>query len=246
MFKPFNSYLLSKFPDAQQRRLRRLRRPAWMGTLRRMRPLSECWGIDRGTPIDRYYIERFLADNREVIHGDVLEIRDSRYASRFGDGACSVEVLDIAADNPNATIVADLASADSVPANSFDCVILTQTLQYIFDHRAALVHLHRVLRPAGSILATVPALTRMYSRRPDTDFWRYTVASMRKLFAEPFGRRSVSVVSLGNLLSGMAFLAGMAAEELRSEELEHHDPDFPVVIAARATKPPLFENSADR
>lgn len=237
MLRSLNSYLLSKLTESQRRRLRRMLRPAWMGSLRRMRPLSEHWGIERGTPIDRYYIERFLADNREVIRGRVLEIRDSRYATRFGNGACTVEVLDVAADNPKATIFADLAAADTVPAGTFDCVILTQTLQYIFDHRAAVAHLHRILRPAGTILATVPALTPMDARHRDTDFWRYTVPSVRALFTERFGPQLVSVTSFGNVLSGLAFLSGMAAEELRTHELEHLDPDFPLIIAARATKP---------
>jgi SAM-dependent methyltransferase len=236
MLRSLNSYLLSKLTESQQRRLQRLRRPAWMGSLRRMRPLSEDWGIERGTPIDRYYIERFLGDNREVIRGKVLEIRDSRYTTRFGNGVCTVEVLDVAADNPKATIVADLAAADIVPAETFDCIILTQTLQYIFDHHAAVLHLHRMLRPAGTLLATVPALSRMYPRAPQTDFWRYTVPSLRALLTERFGPQRVSVTSFGNLLSGLAFMAGMAAEELRTRELEHHDLDFPLVIAARAIK----------
>ena len=32
----------------------------WIGTLRRLTPLSQHWGADRGTPMDRYYVRRFL------------------------------------------------------------------------------------------------------------------------------------------------------------------------------------------
>jgi hypothetical protein len=47
----------------------------------------------------------------------------------------------------------------------------------------------------------------------------------------------VSVAPYGNVLSAIAFLHGLAAEELRPEELDHHDPDYQVLIAVRAVKP---------
>ena len=42
-----------------------------LGTIRRTTPLSDHWGRERGTPVDRYYIERFLAAERDVIRGRV-------------------------------------------------------------------------------------------------------------------------------------------------------------------------------
>ena len=44
------------------------------GALRRLQPFSTVFGSDRGTCIDRYYIERFLAANSSDIHGRVLEV----------------------------------------------------------------------------------------------------------------------------------------------------------------------------
>ena len=55
--------------------VRRLHRPAWLGTLRRTTPLSASWGYDRGTPVERYYIENFLDEHRQDICGRMLEIR---------------------------------------------------------------------------------------------------------------------------------------------------------------------------
>jgi hypothetical protein len=37
--------------------------------------------------------------------------------------------------HPGATIVGDLTRADHIPSDSFDCVNLTQTLQFIYDVR---------------------------------------------------------------------------------------------------------------
>src|SRR5215218_5304989 len=94
-----------------RQRLERLRRPAWLGTIRRTTPLSDHWGRDRGTPIDRYYIERFLAAERSTIRGRVLEVLNAEYTERFGTGVERSDVLDIDSSNTTATIVADLAAA---------------------------------------------------------------------------------------------------------------------------------------
>jgi SAM-dependent methyltransferase len=228
--------LRKRLPIAQQQRLQRLRRPAWLGSIRRLTPLSEFWGRDRGMPVDRYYIEQFLHRNRQAIRGHVLEIRDSRYTRRFGIDVRYIDVLDVVPSNPEATIITDLAAADTVPADAFDCFILTQTLQYIYDNRSALLHIHRILRPGGTVLATMPAVSRIDSRHAETDLWRYTASAARALFSEAFGSKQVSVLTFGNVLAEIAFLMGMAAEELSGKELATHDPNFPVIIAVSAVK----------
>lgn len=222
--------------EQRQRLLQRLRRPAWLGTLRRITPLSDTWGFDRGTPVDRYYIERFLEAHREDICGRVLEVKESGYTDRYGASVVGRDVLDIDASNPRATIVADLTAADAIAADQFDCFILTQTLQFIYDTRAALAHAHRILRPGGVLLVTVPAVSRLDRRL--VDYWRFTVASCSALFGEVFGQPHVAVYAYGNVLTSMAFLTGMAYEELSRRELEAHDERFPVIIAVRATKRP--------
>ena len=227
--------LRDKMPPEQRRYLiQRLRRPAWLGTLRRTAPLSDSWGYDRGTPVDRYYIERFLEEHRQDIHGRVLEVKDSGYTDRYGVGVERLDVLDIDPSNPRATIIADLTAADAIPPDQFDCFVLTQTLQFIYDTRAALRHAHRILRPGGVLLATVPALSRLDRRL--VDYWRLTAASCTALFGEVFEAEQLAVRSYGNVLTAIAFLTGMAYQELTRRELEACDEHFPVIIAVRATK----------
>ncbi len=224
-------------PDRIRRRLRRALRPAWLGTLRRVTPLSTSWGFDRGTPIDRYYIDGFLQEHRCDIRGRAVEIRNSTYIDRYGVGVDQRDVLDIDPTNPSATIVADLSAANAVPGDLFDCFVLTQTLQFIPDVRAALVHVRRMLRPGGVLLATVPSASRIAPRYGLTsDYWRFTTASCSLLFGDVFGAANVQVRSHGNVLAAIAFMAGMAREELSRKELDTHDPYFPVVITIRATK----------
>jgi len=221
---------------ALRQRLHRLRRPAWLGTIRRTTPLSDHWGFERGTPVDRYYIEHFLARESARIRGRVLEVADSGYTRRFGYEVVRSDVLDIDTTNPTATFVADLAAADAVPSDTFDCLILTQTLQYVFDLPAALGHVHRILRPGGTVLCTVPAASRIGSRYLETEYWRFTAASASRLFEDAFGEDAVTVYARGNVLACVAFLVGMSAEELSRGELESDDEFFPLVVTVRATK----------
>lgn len=218
------------------KRVRRFRRPAFLGTLRRTAPLSDHWGRDRGTPVDRYYIDGFLADFREAIRGRVLEVLNADYTQRFGHAIERSDVLDVDEKNPQATIIADLAQADEIPSEDFDCFILTQTLQYIYDIRGAASHAHRVLRPGGTLLCTVPAVSRIARRELESEYWRLTAAACSRLFGEVFEGGAVDVRSRGNVLTAVAFLMGMASEELSPSELELDDPFFPVVVTVRAKK----------
>ena len=155
---------------------------------------------------------------------------------RFGRGVERSEVLDIKADNAAATIVADLSRADGVPGEQFDCFILTQTLQLIYNVDAAVRHAHRLLRPGGVLLVTVPVISRLVPRYGlESDFWRFTPASCRRLFGDVFGE-NVEVSSFGNALTAIGFLAGLAHEELRRSELDAHHADFPLIACVRAVK----------
>jgi SAM-dependent methyltransferase len=223
-------------PLRWRRRLQRLRHPAWLGSIRRTTPLSDHWGRERGTPVDRYYIEPFLEAERNAIRGRVLELLNSDYTERFGVAVERSDVLDIDASNQAATFVADLAAADDIPSELFDCFILTQTLQYVFDLRAAVRHAHRMLRPGGTLLCSVPSVSRIGRRELSSEYWRLTPAACTRLFGDAFVGGAVEVRGHGNVLSAVAFLMGMAAEELSPRELDADDPFFPVVVTVRATK----------
>ena len=209
------------------------------GSLRRLTPFSRQFGYDRGRPIDRHYIERFLGIHAADIQGRVLEIADDTYTRAFGgERVCASDVLHVAPGQPQATIVGDLTCEDTLPASTFDCVILTQTLQFIYDAPAALRTINRALKPGGGLLATFPGITPIsrYDMERWGHFWSFTTLSGRRLFEESQAWTGVQVESFGNVLTAAAVLYGLAAEELRPEELDHHDPDYEVIIAVRATK----------
>src|SRR5690606_20900297 len=122
-------------------------------------------------------------------------------------------------------------------SDRFDCFILTQTLQLIYDVHAAVKHAHRILRPGGVLLVTVPVISWLATRYGlESDYWRFTPASSRKLFGDVFGSNRVTLQSHGNVLTGIAFLAGMAREELFGSDLEVDVTHFPLIVTFRAVK----------
>ncbi|WP_138733969.1 methyltransferase domain-containing protein, partial [Modestobacter excelsi] len=149
-------------------------RVRWAST-RRVDPLSE-WGFDRGTAVDRYYIQRFLDSHRDLVHGRTLEVKEDLYASDLG--AERVDVLDVDPDNSAATIVGDLCDPATLPAETFDAAIVTQTLQLVPDPVAGLRTVLRALRPGAAALVTVPAMSRLAG---DWDRWRWTPRGLEEL-----------------------------------------------------------------
>lgn len=205
-----------------------------MGDLRSLEPLSREYGFDRGDPIDRYYIERFLQSRSALITGRVLEVGERLYTEKFGQGVTQSDMLHID-DHPDATYVDDLADGHSVPGDTYDCVILTQTLHLIFDMPAAVRTLFRVLKSGGVLLCTVPGITQIAdSDWNDTWYWSLSKGAATKLCGLAFGPEHVEVVQYGNVLSATAFLHGMATQELQPRELDHEDPEYPVIVAITA------------
>lgn len=210
------------------------------GDLRRRKPISPTFGFDRGMAIDRFYIEQFLERNNADIRGRVLEMGDDFYTKKFGgERVTGRDVMHSVAGNPLATIVGDLTRADHIPSDTFDCIIFTQTLQMIFDPRAAVATLHRILKPGSILLVTVPGITKIARREgldPWGEYWHFTTQSANRLFSEFFPPAQLQINTSGNITSAIAMLHGLAAEELAPDELEHCDPDYEVIISVRAER----------
>jgi SAM-dependent methyltransferase len=209
------------------------------GDLRRVKPISRDWGFDRGTVIDRYYIDRFLARYSGDVQGHVLEVGTNSMTMQYGGSRVTrSDVLHVVQSGPPITIVGDLADGAGIPSDTFDCVIVTQTLHLVYDVHAVVRTLHRILRPGGTALVTVPGISKI--SRYDMDrwgqYWSFTTKSARKLFAEQFDSAGVTAEASGNVLTAAAFLYGIAAEELSPAELDHHDPDFETLVGIRAVR----------
>lgn len=204
---------------------------------RRVTPRSRDWGYERGGPIDRVYIEQFVSQNAADVRGAVLEVQEDDYTRRYGGSAVTrSDVVDVDESNHNATIIADLRAAPNIPAASYDCVILTQTLHVIDDMAAVLAECWRVLKPGGVLLATLPCASRVcLEYGPEGDYWRVTPAGAQLLVRDRFGP-AVDITVFGNALATSAFTLGLGQAEVATDELEPADPFNPTLVGVRATK----------
>jgi hypothetical protein len=220
-------------------RLKRLVNPPGWHNLRNLEPVSEIFGLDRGTPVDRYYIDKFISSNSGYVKGHVLEISESIYSKQFGKDVTSFEVLHYTNDNPNATIIGDLTDASTLPENKIDCFICTQTLQFIYNFKDAIRGTYHLLKPGGTALVTVAGISQIsaYDMQRWGDFWRFTTKSARLAFEEVFGEGQVTADSFGNVLTSTAFLQGISVEELTQQELDHKDENYQLLITVVARKP---------
>ncbi len=214
-----------------------LRRPVVWGTMRRREPVSRVFGMDRGLPICRYYINRFLAEHAADIRGNTLEIADATYTRMFGGtNVTRADILHLSEGAQGATIIGDLTVGDTIESDRFDCVILTQTLNTIYDVEGAVRTVHRILKPGGVVLATLPGISQISRYDMDRwgEYWRFTTASAEKAF-DIFAPR-IEVRSYGNVAAAVAYLQGLAVEDLGEDRLQHNDADYQLLITVRAVK----------
>jgi len=200
--------------------------PRW-GNLRRNKPFSSTFGFERGTPVDRYYLHRFLDEHAALIGGDVLEVQTNSYTNRFGRGVRRSATFDIVPQF-HPTYLCDLAhSADVLPSAAFDCVLLPNTLQHLRELDACLEHIRRIVRPGGVILASAAGLLPLTGDAPD--MWRFSPDGWREKLARTWPDVDVVVSGHGNCLASVAAQLGLALEELSDAELDVDDPRFPVL-----------------
>ena len=208
----------------------------------RVEPISSVFGRDRGTPIDRYYIEKFLDKNREHIKGKILEISEDTYSRLYANhGAADkpvFETLHYDGTAGNSTIIGDLTTPESLPANRYDCFICTQTYNFMFDVAKAIEGTHYLLKEGGVVLATVGGISQISRYDMDRwgDFWRFTSKSIEMLFKNG-GFSQVEVVVMGNCLAATSFLQGVVVEDLPQKELlDVTDKDYQMLIGIKAIK----------
>jgi SAM-dependent methyltransferase len=231
--------LLREHKLRAQRNMLPLDRVTDFNALRRVHPYRTDFGWHRGKCVDRYYIEQFLQAHALDIRGRTVEIGESVYTRQFGsDRVVKADVLDFVS-GPEVTVRADLAHAPSLSDDSFDCFLCTQTLQYVYEVGDAVKTIFRTLTSGGVALVTLPGISQIAPKNMTggaEDYWRFTAASSKKLFSDVFGAENVDVQSYGNVLVATALLHGLVLEELSADELEHNDPDYPVIVTVRATK----------
>lgn len=202
------------------------------------RPIDAYFGRKRGEPVDRYYIERFLADHKKSIYGKCLEIAEDTYTKQFGeDRVAEPMMLHVEGWGSN-VVKGNLETGEGIAAEAFDTMIITQTLMFIYDVEAAVKHIFEGLNKGGSALITVSGISQI--ARYDDDNWgmfhSFYLSGLKRLFYPVFGEENVEIVHYGNVKIAMAFLYGATREELTEEDFNVSDMDYPVIYGIHAKK----------
>jgi SAM-dependent methyltransferase len=239
MFRALRPYVKSLVQAAVRRG-----KPVVFGDLSRADPVSKIFGGERGTSVDRYYIDSYLGGKRGLISGDALEVAEIPYLTKFASERVKKYILapdqqlvrpDHGADG---VVLGDLTLSKTLPEKSFDCFVCTQTFNFIYDVRSAISGAYHLLRPGGVLLGTVSGISQVsrYDMERWGDYWRFTPLSMKMLLGEAFGP-TVNIEAFGNALAAQIGLQGIAVEDLPAPSvLDRRDNDYPVIIGFSATK----------
>lgn len=201
-------------------------------------PVNKHFGFDQPISIDRYYIEKFLKENKRFIKGRVLEIGDSLYTQKFGSDVAHIDVLNSELFEFE-TIVNNLTTGENLPANGFDCIIITQTIQFVYDVKSAMSNVINALKPGGTLLISVLGISQMshFGMDRSSEYWKFTDKSLKMLLSEFVDESNVCVQSYGNAKVAKAFLDGLTIHDVETEVLDYRDNDYQVVLTVRANKP---------
>lgn len=199
-----------------------------------VRPLADRWE-QRGKPVHRYYLEKYLGELSMDVRGRCLEFYADSYTTLFGgERVTKLDILNLETDIPDTTIVADLTKRNSIPGDTFDCIICTYVLHIIYEKEKAVAELFRILKPGGVLFVSVPSITIHYQQFPE--LWRFTVDGLHAMLSENFGAPNVTARGYGNSLTAAGEIRGLAVGDFTESELAYHDPRYPLIVCARAVK----------
>ncbi len=202
----------------------------WSAWQFRINPFMFIRGIEYTT--GRYYIRKFLKNYTDQCAGYFLEFGDPYFRDCFtSEKITGYDIMDIVS-RPDITILADIQNCPEIANNTYDVIVCTQVLEHIANPFKAVIELHRILKPGGKLLLSVPAAFP-YHAVPN-DYWRYTRDSVHLLLDPLFSK--VILHNYGNQLIVTAAYWYWMVDHLPHQSLDIVNPDCPTIICAYAVK----------
>lgn len=202
-----------------------------------IKSIDPSFGIGRGKAVDRIYIERFIEEHKCDIQGTVMEIQDNRYMQRYGEGRIKKEII-LHVEGGKNCMKGNFVTGEGLKESMTDCLICTQTLQYIYDLKSTAKNIYKILKRNGIALVTVPGIKSISSYHDAHwgEYWSFTKKSLYQMFVDVFGKENIEINSYGNVKVAMAYLYGLCAEDLAEEDFQYNDENFPFIVTARLQK----------
>lgn len=176
----------------------------------------------------REYLDSFLFENVSAMQGEVLDVGGRRKQKRGLFRPPVEKVTSWKYLNPDPASEPDLvatAEALPLPASSADTVVMTEVLEYVSDPLQALREVHRVLRPGGTALVSVPLLSPIHGDW-QFDRFRFTRSGLEQL-VKSSGFSGADISEMGGL-GAVCFDLLEAATGYA-----HPDPGFSAKIARK-------------
>lgn len=204
-------------------------------------PLSRNFGVERGTPVGRYYIDKFIVSNCNTVSGDFLEFGAVARYKKYFNKHISYDTISIF-DEEGITYVADIHNISELPDKKFDCIVCTQVFEHLKSPETAALSLYYLLKEKGVLLFTAPFINNVHGC--PSDYRRFTVEGCRFIL-ESAGFNIEYIDFGGNCMVSTGSLLGMVVEDFSSEDLSFKDEIYPYNILIRASKPPLYSTNCE-
>jgi SAM-dependent methyltransferase len=172
--------------------------------------------------------------------GDFLDLGcgNKPYASMYTRHTKSQIGCDIIQSDKNRVDVICPVTALDFPDTHFDSILCTQVLEHVFEHDKMMKEIHRVMKPGGNIILTVPFAWELHEE--PYDFFRYTKHALKQLleqngfqieYIKPNGGKWAAIYQLRNNMMYDSFkknktffnkLKKILFNELRLTQLRNH------------------------
>ncbi len=177
----------------------------------------------------RLLLEQLIKSNRLAVRGEILDVgsKNRRYDGWFAGTVTAIDRQ----PNPKFNVQrGDIEQGLDYPADRFDAIVCFEVLEYLDRYEQAIAEMHRLLKPGGVLLLSVPFLGRDHGDRI-----RFTEAHLK----QKLGRFSTAVVErVGNGFTLMFDIRRQKILSIRQACLRYFFSLFllPIGAALRITK----------
>lgn len=144
---------------------------------------------------DRHYTELYGSENAQS------------YVLHFEEGSCQ-EPYDF---------FGNLITGTGLTQDFYDCIILTQVLNFVEDITYTADHLINALKPGGKILLSVSGISTIcrYDMEIYGQYWNFTDKSIKNMFSK--NNTKCDVFTRGNCKVACAFCRGCHIRSLKNQ-----------------------------